>query len=301
MKMLLRSAMYVPAYRKKFIDKALESNADALLIDLEDSVPDTFKHEARCIIKQYLDSGAFCGKTVFVRLNPLESNMLSEDLKYVLHYDITGYIPTKIYTSDDMDYYDKLITQLEAENQIEHKHFKLMPLIETTSAVMDVYGIARKTDRTIAVCFGGEDFLNDLQGLHKDPPKSFDYPRAAIAIAARAAGIYPIDTPYLSIHDTAGFLREEKASFELGFAGIQVLNPKQIALANECFSPEEDEIKRSKEIIEACSKSAKEGTGVAMYNGKMIGPPMRKRAEKVLEIAKLIEKKEKKNARAKEV
>ena len=286
--MLLRNMMYVPAYKEKFIDKSLTAQADAIIYDLEDSVPVPFKPDARKILKKYIDEGAFKGKTVFVRLNPLESNMLSEDLKYVLHEDIFGFMPSKVYTAADMDYYDKLISQLEAENGIEIGHFKFTPLIETTSAVMDIYNICRQTKRTIAVCFGGEDFLNDLEGLHKEPPRSLEYPRASIAIAARAAGVQPIDTPYLAIHDEEGFIKEESISFEMGFAGVQILSPRQIPLANQCFTPDAEEVKRSEKIVEACRKSSEEGSGVAMYNGKMIGPPMRTRAEKVLEIMELI-------------
>lgn len=292
-RILLRNMMYVPAYREKFIEKSLTAPADAIIYDLEDSVPAPFKADARKILREYIDKGVFKNKTVFVRLNPLESNMLSEDLKYVLHEDITGFMPSKIYTAADMDYYDKLITQLEAENNIPIGHFKLTPLIETTSAVMDIYNIAKQTKRTVAVCFGGEDFLNDLEGLHKEPPRSLDYPRAAIAIAARAAGVQPIDTPYLGIHDEDGFIHEEDISFEMGFAGVQILSPRQIPLANKCFTPDEEEVKRSEEIVAACKQSAAEGSGVAMYNGKMIGPPMRKRAEKVLEIMELIKRNEK--------
>jgi citrate lyase subunit beta/citryl-CoA lyase len=290
---LLRNMMYVPAYREKFIEKSLTAPADAIIYDLEDSVPQEFKPDARKILKEYIDKGVFKDKTVFVRLNPLESNMLSEDLKYVLHRDITGFMPSKIYTAADMDYYDKLITQLEAENGIETGHFKFTPLIETTSAVMDIYNICKQSKRTIAVCFGGEDFLNDLEGLHKEPPRSFDYPRAAIAIAARASGIQPIDTPYLAIHNEEGFIKEENISFEIGFSGVQILSPRQIPLANRCFTPDEEEVKRSEEIMEACRLSALEGSGVAMYKDKMIGPPMRKRAEKVLEIMELIRNNEK--------
>lgn len=292
-RLLLRNMMYVPAYREKFIEKSLTAPADAIIYDLEDSVPQQFKPDARRILAKYIKEGAFKNKTVFVRLNPLESNMLSEDLKYVLHSDITGFMPSKIYTAADMDYYDKLITQLEAENNIETGHFKFTPLIETTSAVMDIYNICKQSKRTIAVCFGGEDFLNDLEGLHKEPPRSFDYPRAAIAIAARAAGVQPIDTPYLAIQNEEGFIKEESISFEMGFSGVQILSPRQIPLANRCFTPDEEEVKRSEEIVEACRLSSLEGSGVAMYKDKMIGPPMRKRAEKVLEIMELIKKNEK--------
>lgn len=286
---LLRSMLYVPAYNKRFIDNALKCNADALIIDLEDSVPELYKPEARKITKEYLENSTFTGKNIFIRLNPLESKMVFEDLKFVLHSDVVGYQLTKIKTADDISYYDKLFSQYESELGFEDGYFKFAPLIETTSAVMDVYNIAKATTRNVAICFGGEDFLNDLAGLHGEPPRAFDYPRAAIALAARAAGILPIDTPYLSLDDHEGFIAEETISFEMGFAGTLIIHPKQISLAHKCFTPVETEIIRSRQIVDAISEAQKKGTGVAILDGKMIGPPMKKRAENVLKIMKLIQ------------
>ncbi len=290
---LLRNMLYVPAYQEKFIEKSLLSAADAVIYDLEDSVPEPYKDAARRTLKKYLDSGAFKDKVVFVRLNSLNSGMLSEDLEYVIHPDITGYMPSKVNTAADMEYYDRLFTGLETEKGIKEGHFKLVPLVETTMAILNLYGICNASGRTVAVCFGGEDFLNDLEGVHGNPPHALSYPRAAIAIAAHAAGVQPIDTPYLAIHDEQGFIQEELLSYEMGFSGVQILTPKQIPLANSCFTPNDEVVIRSKEIVEACKKASSEGSGVAMYQGKMIGPPMRKRAEKVLEIMELVTKKEK--------
>jgi citrate lyase subunit beta/citryl-CoA lyase len=192
-----------------------------------------------------------------------------------------------------MIYYDNLFTQLENEKGIENGHFCFTPLIETTSAVMDVYNIARASKRTVALTFGGEDYLNDLEGLHGEPPITFDYPRAVIALASRAAGILPIDTPYLGVKDFEGFKKEEKISFEMGFAGCLLVHPVQISLANECFTPDKKEVERSRNIINAIKKSKEKGSGVAMLGDKMIGPPMAKRAENVLKAIDLIESKNK--------
>ncbi|MDO7975849.1 HpcH/HpaI aldolase/citrate lyase family protein [Oceanotoga teriensis] len=289
--LLLRSMLFVPTYKEKFINHGLEADADAIILDLEDSIPDQFKQNARENIKRYLEMGKFKNKLVFVRLNPIESNLVFKDLEYVLHEDIDGFVLTKIYTAEDMTYYDKLITQLEDENGIEHFHFAFAPLIETTSAVMDVYNIAKATNRNVAITFGGEDYLNDLEGLHGEPPLTFNYPRAAIALAARAAKILPIDTPYLAVKDEEGFINEETISFEMGFAGCLLVHPIQIELAHRCFTPKPEEVERSEEIVKAIEISKKEGSGVAMLGKKMIGPPMEKRARKVLEIMKKIEKK----------
>lgn len=291
---LLRSLLFVPAYRKKFIDSALTNNADALIIDLEDAVPAEYKADARVILREYILDGSFQNRIVFVRLNSIESKMLFEDLDAIMFEDIDGVMLSKVYSEDDMIYYDKLFTQFEQEKGIEEGHFKFLPLIETTSAVFNVFSIAKASKRTIALCFGGEDYLNDLVGLHKNPPRSFDYPRAQIAIAARAAGILPIDTPYLALSDDEGFVQEENISFEMGYAGVLLIHPKQIPLAHKCFVPDPDEVERSIQIVNAVEEAKKIGSGVAMLNGKMVGPPMKKRAEKVLQIMELVNENEKK-------
>lgn len=289
---LLRSMLYVPAYNEKLIEKSLLAPADAIIYDLEDSVPEIYKEDARCLLEKQILSGVFKNRFVFVRVNPKESRWLTEDLAHVLYEDIAGFVLPKINMAQDLQHYHQLITNLELENGIEEGHFKFIPLIETASAIMDILPIAMATKRTIAMCFGGEDFLNDIQGVHGNPPHAFDYPRAAIATAARAAGILPIDTPYLEIRNEEGFLREETRSYEMGFAGIQILSPRQIMVANRCFTPNEEEVKRSREIMDACRTAAEEGSGVAMYNGRMVGPPMRKRAEKVLAMMEQIHRKE---------
>ncbi|SCY86711.1 HpcH/HpaI aldolase/citrate lyase family protein [Alkaliphilus peptidifermentans] len=293
-KLLLRSMLFVPTYKESFIKHGIQSKADAIILDLEDSIPEQYKTNARNNIKKFLDEGAFKKIKTFVRINPIESKLVFEDFKYILHEDIDGFMLTKIYTADDMIYFDKLITQLEDENKIAKNHFAFVPLIETTSAVMDIYNIAKASNRTIALAFGGEDYLNDLEGLHGEPPLSFEYPRAVIALASRAAGLLPIDTPYLALNNFEGFMNEENISFEMGFAGCLLIHPKQINLANQCFTPKDEEIKRSQDIVNAIDKSKLEGSGVAMLGDKMIGPPMEKRARKVLRLMEIIrEEKEK--------
>lgn len=291
-KLLLRSMLFVPTYKESFIKHGIESKADAIILDLEDSIPEQYKSVARGNIKNFLERDAFKDITTFVRINPIESKLVFEDFKYILHEDIDGFMLTKVYTAEDMIYFDKLISQLESENGIKENHFSFAPLIETTSAVMDIYNIAKASNRTIALTFGGEDYLNDLEGLHGEPPLSFNYPRAVIALAARAVGILPIDTPYLALNDFEGFEKEENISFEMGFAGCLLIHPKQVELANKCFTPREEEIERSKDIVEAIEKSKQEGSGVAMLGKKMIGPPMEKRARKVLELMKIIKDRE---------
>lgn len=286
--MVLRSMLFVPAYNKKFLDSALRKNADALILDLEDSVPEVYKADAREILREYLKKEEFQNRVIFIRLNPIESGLLLEDLEVSMNTNVNGFVLSKIYTNEDIQYYDNLISKYEENHEIKKGHFKFLPLIETTSAVLDVYNIAKASDRIIGLAFGGEDLLNDLHGIHGEPPRTFDYPRAKIALAARSAGVLPIDTPYLDLHDDDGFIKEESVSFEMGFAGCMLIHPSQIGLANSCFMPCEEEVEKSRRIFAAIREAEKKGSGVAMLDGKMIGPPMRKRAEKVLELIKLV-------------
>lgn len=168
--------------------------------------------------------------------------------------------------------------------------FSFIPLIETPEAVVNCHRIAKSTKRIDALAFGGEDFLMDMGGYHGIPPIGLEYARHLIALAARAVNILPIDTPYLNIHDTEGFLKEERISFEIGFAGIQCLHPLQVPLANVTFMPSEKEIKEAKEIIATIEDSSKNGLNVAVLRGNMIGPPMMKRVKKVLELSEQCQK-----------
>jgi len=282
---LLRSMLYVPTYKKSFLGKVSKFPADAIILDLEDAIPESLKDEARRNISEFLDEYVpQNGKKIFVRLNSIESKLLFKDLECVLSAKVDGFYLTKIYSEADMIYYEKLISQYENDYGITYGHFKFVPLIETASAVLDIYRIVNSTTRVVAVAFGGEDFLNDMGGYHGSPPKGLDYPRSQIALAARSVGALPIDTPYLKVHDDKGFCEEERLSFEMGFAGVQLIHPSQIELANRCFLPTESELEESMAIIKAVSSATENGSSVAMYNGNMIGPPMEKRARKMMDL-----------------
>lgn len=289
--MLLRSMLFVPAHNKKFIDKALESDADAIILDMEDSVPENSKVIARKIIGEYAQSNKFEKHTVFIRTNPLEEPQILKDIEAGSHVTITGFMPPKISSEGDILFLERLLEQQEMERGISNGHFKLAPLVETTAAVLNLTEIVRHSKRTVAICFGGEDYLNDLQGIHGTPPKAFDVPRALIAMAARSVGIEPIDTPFLNLKDEKGFIREKKEAYELGFSGSLLINPKQIKDANNCFKPNDDEVQQAINIIDAIKKSKELGDGCVMLGNQMIGPPMQRKAEQIMKLIKMIEEK----------
>ena len=275
--------LFVPTYKTSFIENGLKANADALILDFEDSVPHTFREVARRNVQSYIEQGKLKEQKIFIRLNSIESTELFKDLSVVINEDINGFMLTKVRNSDEISYYDRLIKQLELDNGIDVGHFKFIPLIETAEAVMNSFTIAKQSSRNIALAFGGEDFLDDIYGTRGESSSVFDFPRAKISLAARASGILPIDTPYLSLKDLNGFVVEKNLSYEFGFAGSLLIHPCQIEIANDVFSPKLEEVERAKEIMIAIKKSGEKGSGVAMLGSTMVGPPMQKRAMKILE------------------
>lgn len=294
--MLLRSCLFVPAHNRKFIEKALICDADAIILDLEDSVPSVYRQEARNNIIEYKDSGKFEGKTVFIRINEMGTKDFSEDVIQLVSDKITGFMPSKIRDAEDIKFMDRLLSMLEIQQDIKRGKLLLAPLIETVESVLNIYEIVKASQRLAAICFGGEDYLNDLGSVYTYYTPAFSYPRAMIVNAARTAGIQPIDTPYLDINDLEGFLEAGKEAYKSGFAGCLLLNPRQIEIAHTSFSPDEEKIEYSGKLIEAVSGiDGKQDAGVAMYHGVMIGPPMLKRACGVMEQKRLIEEHSQRN------
>lgn len=278
----LRTMTFVPGYKERFLEKARTFPSDALILDLEDSVPGPFKSDARGFIRKSLEAKWY-RQQVFVRVNSIDSGMLLEDLRSALHPGTTGLMFTKAIDENDIVYYDKLLAQLERDGGYPVGQFKMCPLIETGRAVLRAYEMATASARIVALAFGGEDYLTDLDGLHKEHGTSLIVPRSLIVVAARSAHVGAIDTPYLDIQNLEGFRKETALARELGFSGQLVIHPGQIEIANTVFTPSEDELREAQQIIEAIRASEKQGLGVALLEGKLIGPPMRKRAEHVVE------------------
>ena len=277
----LRTMTFVPGYMTKFLDKAIDFKSDALILDLEDSVPLKDKQKARENIATYL-KGKKYSQQVFIRVNPIDSGMLFDDLDAVLHEATDGIMFTKVIDEKDIIYFDKLLSQLENDKGFPNGKFKICPLIETGSAMIKSYDIAIASDRVNALVLGGEDYLTDLDGLHKEHGISLLVPRSLVVMAARTAKIDAIDTPFLDIKNTEGFEKEVKLARELGFSGTLIIHPTQIEIANRNFTPSEEEIDEAKKIIEAIELSKEKGLGVALLDGKLIGPPMEKRAQNII-------------------
>lgn len=280
----LRSFMFLPAHNKKFFDKAVTCDADAIILDLEDGVPFFKRSIARANIIFYEKQGLLESRNnIFIRINPIDSDDFVEDISELTLKGIDGFMPTKIDSAKDIEFIDRLLAFFERKKHLPIGKYKLAPLVETTKGLDNIQEIARASKRLVALCLGGEDYLNDLGSVFTYQQSALAYPRAMLVNAARANGLLPIDTPYLDIKNVDGFKENEKLAYKNGFAGCLILSPRQIEAANEAFTPDAEKIELSKRVIAAVSEANESGvSGVAMLDSTVVGPPMRKRAENVL-------------------
>jgi citrate lyase subunit beta/citryl-CoA lyase len=288
---LMRSLMFVPAHNDRLMMSASKSNADVLLLDIEDSVqPVKNKSKARYNIIKYINEGKFLKHSLFPRINDRESGQLLKDLTELTIPGINGFMYPKSYKGQDIYFIDKLLDTIEYQKNIPIGTYKLIPLIETTAAVLNAQDICKASKRVVAIAFGCEDYVTDLEGVHDPEGESIFTARAMIAMAARANNVIPIDTVHIKVHDLEDLERNLKIAKNLGFEGMLVLNPKELSLVHQYFSPTEAEIRNAKEMLQMAEEAELEGKGVAVVNNKFIGPPMVAAAKKILIKSKYINK-----------
>ena len=258
-------------------------NERAVLLDIEDSVPVKNKQEARNNIKEFVEKAVAERKLIFPRINDRESGQLLKDAYQLTIEGVAGFMYPKVKTGEDVYFFGKLLETIEYEKGYPIGKFKIIPLIETTSAVVNIKEICTACHRVVAVAFGCEDYVTDLQGKHDDNGNSIFTARSMIAMTARACGIYPIDTVHIKVHDLDDLEKNLKISKDLGFEGMLVLNPKELPLVHKYFSPSDEEVLWAKEMLSLSEEAQNMGKGVAVKDNKFIGPPMVKMAQNILD------------------
>lgn len=282
--------MFVPAHNNRLMESATRVDADVLLLDIEDSVqPVENKAIARDNIVKYVTEGRFKGHPVFPRVNDRESGQLLKDVYQLTIDGVTGFMYPKAKKGEDIYFFGKLLETIEYEKGFPLSTFKIIPLIETAGAVMNIQEICTACpNRVIAVAFGCEDFVTDLGGKHDDEGKSIFTARSMIAMGAKANGVIPIDTVHIKVHDLDDLEKNLVLAKKLGFEGMLVLNPKELPLVHQYFSPTIEEIAWANEMLQLSDEAISKGKGVAVKDNKFIGPPMVKMANNIIEKNKLI-------------
>lgn len=288
--LLMRSLMFVPAHNETLIESALRRDADVLLLDIEDSVqPIENKQIARDNIIKYLKAGKFDNRVIFPRVNDRESGHLLQDIYQLALEGVDGFLYPKAKKGEDIYFFGKLLETIEYEKKLPRHTFKIIALIETPGAVMNIQDICTACpERLVGVAFGCEDFMTELGGQHDSEGQSIFTARAMIAMGAKANNVVPIDTVHIRVHDLEDLEKNLILSRKLGFEGMLVLNPKELPLVHQYYSPSEEQVQWAKEMLELSEEAVKQGKGVAMKDNKFIGPPMVKMAKDILSKVELI-------------
>ncbi len=279
---LMRSLMFVPAHNSKLMDSAARRDADVLLLDVEDSVPPPHKQDARDNIVAFAQRSDLNGKLLFPRVNERESGELLRDVTQLTVRGIQGFMYPKATCGQDIYFFGKLLETIEYEKGYPIGTFKIIPLIETAGAVINIKDICTASERVVAVAFGCEDYVTDMHGKHDHEGVSIMTARNLISIGARSCGVLPIDTVHIRVHDLEDLEKNLILSKNLGFEGMLVLSPKELPLVHKYYSPSEEEVAWASEMLQLSEEAVLAGAGVAVKNGKFIGPPMVKMAKNII-------------------
>lgn len=278
----LRSLLFVPGNKENMLEKALGFKPDAFIPDMEDSVPAAEKANARQVIKSYLPKLAATGISIIPRVNSLDTEWIEEDLAAIVGPQIYGISVGKVDEPDDIRSISDLIADLEQKAGMTPGTLKMIPWLESAKAIVHCYPICSASPRIIGVAFGGEDFTHDLGIERLEDESEVAYPRNVLCIAARAAGIAALDTPYFRFKDEDGLKGNIAAAKQTGFKGKFAIHPAQIDAINAGFSPSQAEVEHARRVVAAFEEAERQGRGSTSLDGKVIDVPVVKRARAVL-------------------
>jgi citrate lyase subunit beta/citryl-CoA lyase len=295
---LRRSELSTPASNERMIEKAAASNADLVFLDLEDSVSPNEKVSARAKVIAGLKTLDWGKKTRAYRINDLETEYAYQDIISVVeeageYLDII--IIPKVKTAKDVWWVDVLLSQIEKRLK-RPRRIGLEVLIEEVEAIINIEEISRASSRLEALIFGPADY-SASQGMdshviegHLDtyPGDPWHYARNRIAIAARAAHIDAIDGAFPDYKNLDGYQRESTHARTLGFVGKWAIHPGQVDLANQVFSPSQEEVTYARKLDAAYTEALAGGLGAVAVDGKMIDAAIVRSVKNVIQKADLI-------------
>jgi citrate lyase subunit beta/citryl-CoA lyase len=297
---LERSMLFVPASKRRMVEKAAASAADAVCLDLEDAVAVEEKAAARGAAAQALEELDFGRRARMFRINGLETRFAYRDVIELVEaagMKIDLVMLPKANSARDVEFLDTLLTQIEMACGYE-RAIGIEAQIETAAGFLNAREIAQASPRLETLVFGPGDFaasmrmpLENIGEFDKNdelyPGHRWHAAMQTIVAAARANGLRCMDGPYAGYKDTAGFERSCRIARAMGFDGKQCIHPGQLEMANAVFGPSDSEIEQARRVVEACERAAAEGRGAVSLDGKMIDAANVRMARVVLEQARV--------------
>lgn len=285
----MRSFLFVPADSEKKMEKGLTSGADALIVDLEDSVALERKAEGRALTLRFLKEKRRAEQSVFVRINPIHDPLALEDLAAVMAGAPDGIVLPKCQDEEDVWELGNYLSALEVREGLEKGTTRILPVAtETAASVFGLPSYTQDEGRLYGLCWGAEDLSADLGASEKRNPDGtykdvYRLARSHTLLASVAAGVAPIDTVFIDFRDDAGLEAECIAARKEGFVAKAAIHPQQVPIINQAFSVTPEEILWAEEVVKAFSENP--GAGVIGLKGVMLDRPHLRQAEKILKRA----------------
>lgn len=277
-----RSALFVPANVERFVAKATERGADALIIDLEDSIPLAQKEAARALVPGIVERFRAKGRSdVMVRINqPLE--LAVRDLEAAVIAGVDAIKVTKVEGPEHLRLLDEMVARLEAQRGLPVGKIWFIGLIEAPGPLARAHEIARATPRLAGISLGAEDYATAIGA--KPSEDTMFVPKQQLIQAAAAAGILPLGTigSVADFSDLEGYARIVQRSADFGFVGAACIHPNLVPILNAGFSPSEEEVRQAERIVGLDREAAAAGRASFAVDGKMIDIPIVQRAEALL-------------------
>jgi len=282
---ILRSLLFVPGDRGDMIAKAPGYGADAIILDLEDGVAPEAKAEARRVISRALPDVGAPQHVVFLRVNGVESGLLEQDLDGAFRPGVAGLCLPKCHSAEQVISVDARLRVQEERYALPPGATRLLLMIEGARGVLNALQIGDAHARTWGLAFGAEDFTADIGVARTRGGAEVGYARAAVSLAAHAAGIEAVDGIFADFRDASGLYADALAARGMGYTGKMVIHPAQIATVHAAFAPTQAEVERARRIDAAFSDAQDRGLGVVVVDGAMVDRPVVLRARRVLALA----------------
>jgi citrate lyase subunit beta / citryl-CoA lyase len=285
----LRSMLFVPGDSERKLLKGAASGADALVLDLEDSVPANRIDVARRMVQEYLSSNRDRARQqLWVRINPLSTKKALPDLAAIVAGAPDGILLLKTTSANDAIELDHYLSALEEREGVVAGSVRIIPVATETPAAMFTLGtFAGSTPRLAGLTWGAEDLSAAVgASTNRDETGNLEFTyllaRSLCLLAAAAADVQPLDTVYTDFRNSSGLRDNARAALRAGFTGKIAIHPDQVPIINEAFMPTDDDVTYAKRVIEAFAT----GAGTVGLDGKMLDMPHLKQAQRVLEMLK---------------
>ena len=285
-----RSAHFVPGANEKMLTKSLATNADTLILDLEDAVTPENKDSARTTVSGWLADVDFGRQERVVRINPIATPWFERDVAETMVAPPDAYLVPKINNAAEVTHLDELITAHELEHGHPEGGVKLHVLgTETPMGLLHIHDLAAN-DRVEVLTWGAEDLSAAIGSRGNRAPDGsylsvFEYAKVMCLLGATAWGKQPLDTVFVDFNDPDGLRAECLASATIGYTGKITIHPNQIDIVNEAFTPSETEVADARELLALFEENQAKGIMAFAFRGEMVDVPHLTRARKIVELA----------------